>query len=250
MDEIGRKRIGLYGSVPHLFIDHYGYSEAIEVGKELKTRGFQVDTLIPAGYGYSIFAEQGTEHFKMSGAYYCNCIRACKYIGTDLVCIRPQNGFLSQEPKELIGNATAMLEIILHIAQEENVRIALGTNLVNETSDLHKMEELHDLISAINNPYLGVLLDTHVISMAGETIEDWVTVFGEKIFCAHIADGRENGYRPWGRGVYPMEDYIRKLPAHESKARYVCFLPGKQEAPEQTDKIHMQMILKAEKGDS
>lgn len=244
--ENGKRRIALYGSVPHLLIDHYDYQEAVSLSKMLKHQDIMVDALVPASYGYSLFAERGTEHFKVSAEYYGNCIRAAKCLGTDVVCIRPQNGILSQEYEHLIANAAELLETILPIAREENVRIALGTNLLKETAALHRMEEIKMLISKVNDSYLGVLLDTHVMSMVDETIEDWMNSFGNSLFYVHIADGRKQGYRVWGKGVYPITDYIRELAAGNYCGGVACFLMGNHGIPERVDRIHFQTIAAME----
>lgn len=244
--KLGRKRFALYESVPHLLMDHYDYHEAVLLGENLKKKGFIVDSFIPAGYGYSLFAEQGTDYFKISRDYYCNCVRACRSIGADTISIRPCNGILSQRVDILMASCAMMMEDILKIAKAEGVRVALGTNRYEDTAALWAVSSLKAFIVMMNDINLGALLDTHIMESAGENIEVWLAAFGEKLFCVHMADGRNNGYSVWGNGIHPMETYVRLLTENNYKGRCAYLIMGDIGVPEQADILNHQAIVMAE----
>lgn len=244
--KLGRTRIALYGSVPHLLIDHYDYRESAVLGEHLKIRGFTVDAFIPAGYGYSLFARQGTDYFAASRNYYCNCVRACRNVGAATICIRPCNGQLSQKSDTLIASCMEMMKDILNTAKAEGVRVALGTARSEDAAALWSLPSLKACISMIDEANLGALLDTHIMSLADETIEDWIAAFPEKLFYVHMADGRKGGYRVWGEGVYPMEAYVRALKKHGYEKNCAYFLMGNTDVPEQADVLNHQAAAMAE----
>ena len=69
-EQLGLKRFSLYGSTPHLFIDHRDFSEVEALACLLAQKGFSISAFLPANYGYSLFAQQETEHFAVSLEYY------------------------------------------------------------------------------------------------------------------------------------------------------------------------------------
>lgn len=247
-EKLGRKQFALYGSVPHLLIDHYDYHEAAALGQTLRQRGFISDVFIPAEYGYSLFAEQGTDYFKASRDYYCNCVRACRSVGADTISIRPCNGVLSQRVDILMASCTIMMEAVLKTAKTEGVRVALGTNSYEDTAALWAVSSLKAFISMMNDTNLGALLDTHIMEIAGETVETWIGAFGEKLFCVHMADGRNGGYSVWGKGVHPMEAYVKSLKEHGYRGTSVCLLMGDTGVPEKADILNHQAAIAAEEG--
>ena len=244
-ENLGRKQIALYGKVPHLLIDHYGYGAAERLGVDLEDQGFCVEALIPAGYGYSLFAEPGTDYAIASEEYYKNCIKACRFLHTDLLCIQPFNGLLSQGSNVLMANAVFMLEKILETAGNEQVRIALGTSLSSDAAALHNAAELETVIRTLGHSSLGVFLDIHVVCMEGEKPEEWFETFQDKIYCVNLADGRYTGYRAWGEGVYPLKAYADLLREKDYRGTCICFLPCNKDNPEETDMKNYQAIRKA-----
>ena len=231
VSDSGFEHVALYGITPHIVIDHYTYQKESEAVRALMdSRSIGVDSFIPHSYGYSLFAEQGTEHFLASRDYYCNCIRAAAVLGAELLCIRPHNGILSQDRGILILNALAMMRAILPVAEECDINIALGTNQRITSAALNTLPELSAFLGAMDNTRLGVLLDTHVISTANETIADWISTFGNRVMYVFLSDGRTGGYRPFGEGIYPMGKYFSSVwPRFIGKI--ACFLPLDDEKP-------------------
>ncbi len=247
-EQLGLKRFSLYGSTPHLFIDHRDFSEVEALACLLAQKGFSISAFLPANYGYSLFAQQATEHFAVSLEYYKNCVRAAKRLGAQVMCLRPQNGLLSEDPGVRMANCIAMMKGILKLAESEHMPVALGTALPASAAALHTAAELQSLLRAVDSPLLGVLLDTYVMSERNERVEEWSQRFGKRLYHVLFCDGRAGGYRIPGRGIHPMQRYYRQLLEAGYHGDATCFLGGRTylQEPDKADKQTMQQILPKE----
>ena len=164
------------------------------------------------------------------------------------MCLRPQNGILSQDPGTRMANCIAMMNGILKVAEAEQMPIALGTALPSTAAALHTAEELQGLLRAVNSPALGVLLDTHVMSAMNESIPEWAQRFGKRLYHVFFCDGRAGGYRILGQGVYPMRRYYSQLLEAGYRGDATCFLSGIAywSEPDKADQMTMQQIFPRE----
>lgn len=249
LSNVNCSHIALYGVSPHIVIDHYSYREEAVAVKILATANqVAIDCFIPHNYGYSVFAEQGSETYAASLNYYSNCIRATAELGASVLCLRPQNGLLSQDKGILILNAVSLMSKLLKVAERYNVRIALATGNYPGSAALNTLPEMAAFINTFNSHLLGVLLDTHVLCACGETVQDWINEFNDKIYYVFLSDGRAGGYRAWGNGVYPMDNFTSLLiPRYAGKICY--FLPANDEKvpdpyPEKTDLANISALCK------
>ena len=169
-----------YAGMPHLLVNHHDYSEAETVREKLEERHLRADAMIPAGYGYSIFADPQTELYRASKAYYENCIRAAKIIGSKRLFICPCNGILSKRRDENLKNAARMVQELLPAAGEQKVQLALGTNTRGNSAAINTLNELYYVYKIINDESLGIFYDVLALEEAGETPEMWKDAWGEK----------------------------------------------------------------------
>lgn len=248
--ELRRSHILFYGCTPHLSVDHLTWSEAPQLGEKLKRAGFFVDAFLPANYGYSLLAQQRTDHFRASAQYYINCIYTAQALGASILTLRPQNGLLSESPSILMANCAALLLQLLPVAQEAHITLALGTSCYPESVILTTISELYALLELIHHPNLKAMLDTHAMAMSNETIPQWLNCFGDSLGYVLLADGRRRGYRPWGQGIYPMANYLRDLDSNGYHGMCACFqLDGPHAAqPESADDANCAGLLSLEGG--
>lgn len=209
--EMGIKKIELWGSVPHLWIDHISYEDPTPIKKKLVDYGINIVAFTPKPYNYTLCAPYETTQRKATLAYYENCIDFMVKLGVDRMCISSTGGSFDTPYKILWNCCKDSLIHLCRIANSKGVMVVMGTarpSMSKVVTTLHELKEMTDCV-ACNN--LKILLDTVFMSMAGETIGQWFGVFDSDIVHAHFTDGRNNGYRVWGEGCYPMKKYLDEL---------------------------------------
>ena len=243
-----RTQISLYSAVPHVLLDHQNIEEAAHVKAALEEYGLRAETMIPSNYGYSLFADPGTEHYAISLAYYQNCVRAAKQIGVRVLCLRPQHGRMDRDRQAHLDGCIAMLKEILVTAEAYSMPIALGTAAPKDAAALHTLPKLCSVLREVEHPMLGALLDTHIMSQAGETVEQWMTALGDRVYHVFLSDGRTSGYCVWGKGIYPISNYWDTLLRFGYQHGTTCFVPdfSDNDNPEAVDRIHHNKILCSE----
>lgn len=236
-----RAECALYGVVPHIYIDHYIFSEASELSDNLKRRNIRVETFIPHGYGYSLFAEQGTEHYSASLDYYKNCILAAEALSSKSVIIRPQNGLLSSNKESLLESCISMLKELITLAESKQICIVIGTSTPSASIALNCIEDLAQILDAVQSDRVEVYLDTYAMGTAGETIERWVNTFENRVRYVLLADGNYVGYRLIGMGVFPIEKYLDILREISYAGVVIHFLPSAYAEPEEADSVMFRL---------
>jgi protein FrlC len=239
-------QVEFYGGVPHIFIDHYDYDGCDNICYALRCAGIRVTAFTPRPYGYSLFADPGSEHASATVAYYCNCIRAAKRLGAKIMCISPFSGTLSKSREQLWANLTASAAEICRMAECEDMTLAMGTALPSDSAILHTLAELRQLLAEIASPYLKAMLDTHVIGAVGETIPEWLgsDVLHDNVVHVHLADGQNDEYRVWGDGCYLLADCVAQLLESGYDGSISFFLPGDRyaKAPQLADQRNMEAL--------
>jgi protein FrlC len=210
-NEIGIKNIELWGSVPHLWIDHIRYRDIAPIRKKLVDYGIDIVAFTPKPYNYTLCAPYESTQRKATLTYYKNCIDATVNLGVNRMCIDSTGGSFDT-PYEILWNCCRDLLIHLcRIAKSKDVMIIMGTALPGLSKVVTTLHELKEMVDCVARDNLKVLLDTVAMSMSGETIGQWFGVFGSNIVHTHFTDGRNNGYRVWGEGCYPMKKYLYEL---------------------------------------
>ncbi len=202
-------RVELYGAVPHVFIDHYGFGDTNSVSGMAGEYGITVAVFTPKPYGYSLFADPSSDHAGITLEYYKNCIRAALILQSKTVCLIPANGILSKGKSELSRNLTASLSELCSFAEDCGVKLALGIAPRSEAAFLCDIHEMSDIYSSVQKPSLGIMVDTHIISNTCASVVNWVLTFGNLIEHIHLSDGCSDGYRVWGEGCYPLEALLQ-----------------------------------------
>lgn len=199
---------------PHFYVDSEKYHSIDEQKKLLKEAEIKVVALQPLPYRYSICANEGTIQYEKTLGYYKQCILMAKELNARFVCITGSGADYDKEKTDLLGNAKRTLRMLTGFAEEQDVVLLLGSVFGDEcpnnasTPVLTSLGEIAEVIEEVNSKNLGAYLDTEVISVCGETIDQWFSLLHEKIALVRFTDGNYNGYRIWGEGCLPCAKYL------------------------------------------
>lgn len=244
--QMKQQEVDLYATVPHLMIDHLRLGDISMCTELLQQTGLHIPVFSPRAYGYSLFLDSKSDIGKASVDYYCNCVHAAADIGAELLCIQPANGVFFYSKDRLLENGATALRKIALVAADKGVRIALGTNNPQDTPFLRTKKELDAVLDAAGCSNMGLLIDTHIISQAEETLSMWLAPSRHQVYHVRLADGRAGGYRSWGEGVYPLSRFIDAL--EDFDGRITLFLAGCQNTgdPAQADRQNRELVIAAE----
>ena len=238
----------IYASVPHMLVDRYDCAECADCAGLARRRGLRTPVFSVKPYGYSLFFEPYSEFGEASIAYYRNCVRAARVFGAETLCIYPANGIWDEEPERLRDNAAVALRYICAEAASLGIRIALGTALETDAPVLRSYLELRRMLLRVDSDTLGALLDTHVAYQAGETPKQWMADLGDRVFHIRLADGRNNGYRAWGEGCYPLAETLADLASSGYRGLMTLYCPNERYSndPESADWANRRAVELAE----
>jgi len=74
-------------------------------------------------------------------------------------------------------------------------------------------EQLAELIDAVANPLLGAAYDIAIGDLAGDSPEDAIRIFDDRLMLARVRDSNGSGPVQLGRGDRPVEAFVRSLAA-------------------------------------
>lgn len=211
--ENGCKQILLWGSVPHLWVDHLGYEDLTGLKERLAAHEIRIFAYMPRTYNISMFAEAGSAQQEASKSYFENSIEIADELDSAYVLIDLAGALKDADPEAQLANCAAMLRHICSKAAEKGLTVAVGTVTPDTCHLVNRLPELQELIRRVGAENLKVVLDICAMAEAGETIAEWFAAFGSSICAVILADGRTSGYYALGDGCYPIASYLKQLEA-------------------------------------
>lgn len=248
---LGRRHISFYPLPAHLWLDHFRCIGLDNLCEELNRAGLSIISFNVDSLQYSLFEDDNSLRGRSSRAYYRRCVDVAQALSCKMLCIRPVGSLLDREYAVQWENLVHNLFDLCGYAALKDINICIQTITSVEGKLLQKKDELVMLLERV--PYISVVLDTVSLTLAGETISQWFTSFGTKISHVRFWDGRSDGGRIWGEGVYPSQLYFTQLlEAKYSGIISLCGLTDRyQDSPEESDAENMirgQKILGVRKG--
>ena len=221
-------------AAPHFYIDSEEASDPCGALRILAEKGIDVCCVTPPPYRYSICAAEGTVQWEKTIGYYRQCILFAGMTGAGMMPVTASGAEFDREPRQLLENAVVSLKLLAEFAGEHGVELLLGTvpgmeNPVSaSTPVILTLPEVNAVLDEVDSPALKALLDTEVVSMAGESITQWFALLGERIRLVRFADGNYNGYRAWGEGCLPCGKFLSELKACGYNGPLSLALPGER----------------------
>ncbi len=92
------------------------------------------------------------------------------------------------------------------------------TNVLNDAAGVRRMLDEVDMNS------IDVVLDTVGMATAGDTVADYLRLFGDRLAHVQLVDGTPAGHLVWGDGWLPLGRYVSEL-ADAGYAGKITFEP-------------------------
>lgn len=212
MRRFGVTEIELWGVAPHLDLFHAGATRIAQVGRILADNGLSVRCLTPEQVLYPINIASGDDSYRQASIdRFRRGADICAELGARYLFLTPGRGF-ENEPAERawVRSAEALASIADHAA-DLGVRCLLEPLQRHESNIAHSAADLRRLLDMVDADTMDVVLDMVAMACAGDTVADYVALFGERLAHVHVVDGRPSGHLVWGEGDLPIADYLAQL---------------------------------------
>ena len=213
--ELGRTGVELWGIAPQLHVPWLSDAEARAVRREAAARGLEIVCFTPEQVMYPVnIASPDSRLRAESIAMFRRAAELAVEFGAPKLFLTPGRGFESEPAEaawrrsvdalgEIAGYADRLgLECLLEPLQR------VESNLVNTAADAARAL---DDVGARN---LGVALDTVAMAVAGDDVDGYFELLGERVRHVHLIDGAPAGHLAWGDGELPLETILSALARH------------------------------------
>ena len=246
---LGVEEIELCSSTPHIWCDHYGFSnrDAEAIKNSLSSAGLSVSVFSPKRYTYSLAAYKDSEIGRASLAYYKNCIALACIFGAKIICLDIANYCRDYPSSVIMDNLKESLSCLLNKAEESGVSILLGRSMLDEWPILKSPSEYAALLNELKSKSLALFLDSAAVSFRDETLREWFDVCGLHIRHVRFMDGRYSGYRAWGEGCLPCRGFFDEISRNGYSGGFSLYCQGERYlmTPAEADEKSHQWLKEA-----
>ncbi|AXQ95611.1 TIM barrel protein [Cereibacter azotoformans] len=214
MRGFGLSRIELWGVAPHLDLFHADAARVAEVKRVLAGEGLSVRCLTPEQVVYPINIASGDDAFRRASIdRFRRAADIAAELGASHLFLTPGRGF-ETEPAERAWqrSAEALAEIAEHAAGQ-GLRCLLEPLQRVESNIAQSAADIARLMGMVGAANMDVVLDLVAMACAGDSVGDYMRLFGERLVHVHVVDGRPAGHLVWGDGELPLADWLGELAA-------------------------------------
>ncbi|MCU1636611.1 MAG: D-tagatose 3-epimerase [Cryobacterium sp.] len=212
MVTLSRRHVELWGIAPHLHIPQLGLADVRRVRRQLRERELSVACITPEQVIYPVNLASGVQWLRRSSIdMFLKAVDVCVELESPLLFLTAGRGFEDEPRTDAWKRSADSLREIAEHALRSGISCVLEplqrveSNLVNSTADIRRM------LDAVGSDNLGVALDTVAMAVAGETVYDYDTAFGQAVKHVHLIDGTPAGHLAWGDGDLPLAGYLQAL---------------------------------------
>ncbi len=211
--KLGYRSVNLWAAPPHVWMNDHGCE-----GLDLLERNLDENELkaavITAEYTTNRFLLNTEDSFRAEYAmrYFENCLCAATILGASMLSITPAGAWRDEDKNRSRKRAAERLKQLCQKAEQHRVTICVNALCKSEGPILNDLQSVGDLVAEVNHPLLTVALDTVALNENGETIEQWLDGFGDRIGLVYLSDARTGKTRYlWGDGILPLGKCMKKI---------------------------------------
>lgn len=212
MQGFGVTEMEIWGIAPHLDLFHADAARITRVRRALDDHGLRLRCLTPEQVVYPVNIASGDDAYRQASiARFCRAAEICAELGGRYLFLTPGRGF-ENEPAERAWDrsAEALRQIAAH-AGRLGLRCLLEPLQRRESNIARTAAELRRLMDMVAADNMDAVLDTVAMACAGDTVEEYLTLFGARLAHVHVVDGTPAGHLVWGEGGLPLGDYLARL---------------------------------------
>lgn len=212
MQTFGRTRMELWGIAPHLDLFHADARRPAEVRRLLEDHGLTVHCFTPEQVVYPINIASGNDDYREASiTLFCRAAEIAAELGARYLFLTAGRGYETEPAAKAQDRAADALRRIADHAARRNVRCLLEPLQRRESNIVHTAADLRTMLDFVGADTMDVVLDLVTMASAGDTIDDYLTLFGSRLAHVHLVDGTPAGHLVWGDGELPIPRYLDAL---------------------------------------
>ncbi|HEY0276409.1 MAG TPA: sugar phosphate isomerase/epimerase family protein [Paenirhodobacter sp.] len=209
---MGTTEVELWGVAPHLDLFTADDARVAEVGRILADNGLRLRCYTPEQVLYPVDIASGDACYRsVSIDRFLRAADIAAELGATYLFLTGGRGFATDAPEATWArSAEALVRIVTHAA-DRGLRCLLEPLQPTESTILHNAADLRRMYDQIAQPTVDVVLDLVAMAGAGDSVADYLRLFGDRIAHVHVVDGRPAGHLVWGDGTLPLGAYLTEL---------------------------------------
>lgn len=212
MRGFGVTEIELWGIAPHLDLFHADAARIAGVKQVLDDNGLTVRCLTPEQVLYPINIASGDDAYRQASiGLFCRASDIAAELGARYLFLTPGRGFENEPAERAWDRSAEALRRIAGHAADLGLRCLLEPLQRRESNIAHSAADLRRLLDMVGADTMDVVLDMVAMACAGDTVGDYIRLFGDRLAHVHVVDGTPAGHLVWGEGTLPLADYLAEL---------------------------------------
>lgn len=228
MAELGLKTIEFWAIQEHFDFLGGGTSASAQIVRKLGSSGLEVHCLTIEQVMYPInIASTDTDFRRRSIDHFKRAAELASDLAAPLMFVTTGRGLLDIPREETWKRSVASMQEIVQYAGTRGVTCVLEPLQPHESELVNSVSDLAQFLVEVDDARLQVVLDTVAMAVAGDTVEDYFTAFGDKIGHVQFVDGTPAGHLAWGKGNLALDEYARQIQRHgyRGKVAFEVFGP-------------------------
>lgn len=216
--DLGRTGVELWGIAPQLHVPWTSDAEARAIGRAAAARGLEVVCFTPEQVMYPVnIASPDSRLRSASIAMFRRAAELAVELGAPMLFLTPGRGFESEPVDAAWNRSVDALGEIVGYAESLGLACVLEplqrveSNLVNTATDAARAVAE---VSGGAGSGLGVALDTVAMAVAGDDVDAYFELLGDRVRHVHLIDGSPAGHLAWGDGELPLGRILADLDRH------------------------------------
>lgn len=212
--EAGFDGIDFWCGRPHIYRRDYTNAELSSFRKTLEGRSLRVPSLLPAFFRYPHSVTSPNKRvWEDSLEYMEMCVENAAELGAPLVLLVPGKSLYGQSSKDAWERMREAIDRICLYATAFD--ICIGIEVVNHfVSDLiNTAADAQRILADFKHANLGVVLDSGHMNLSTDSIQQAVTLLGERLLQVHVNDNdgvQQQNLVP-GDGTFDFNSLIATL---------------------------------------
>lgn len=212
MTRLGRRHIELWAIAPHFSIPAASARDVGTLKKRLREREMKLYCLTPEQIMYPVNLASEIPWIRDSSIeMFSKAADIASELEGTMLFLTPGRGFEDADPTEAWKRSIDATRQVVEYAASVGIRCVVECLQRSESNLVHNLEDLARFISDVDHEDLTAALDTPAMAAAGDSVEDYVRVFGNRLAHVHLVDGSPSGHLAWGDGTLPLRHYLTVL---------------------------------------
>lgn len=210
-NNLGIKNIEIWTAPQHFYVDYLNYDSPEKIIEYSKKYNVKIACICPEQTNPkpNNIATIDENQRKRTENYFRNGVDIASVTGAGKVVVTSGWGFLNIPREKSWNYSLEMMKRICSYAEERKVLLCMEALQPMESNLVKNIEELHRYLNEVNSKYLNICIDLGAASVAGDSIDEYFKIFGERIKHCHFVDVGEDTHLAWGDGNRNMLEDLK-----------------------------------------